>query len=81
VELEFGRFLKDRQQMLYYLARQNIVPKKAPSWAGHPFMLRPRIAGKETTALIIECLGIHDERSCKEVREHIKRLRRSLGYK
>jgi hypothetical protein len=92
MELEIGRFLKDRQQMLNYLAQQNVVPVKAPPWADHPFELRrnektkrgqpgQHIAGKETTAFLIECLGIRDERSCKEVRERIKRLRRSLGYK
>lgn len=92
MKLEMGRFVKDREQMLYYLARENIVPVKAPPWADHPFELRRNektkrgqigrhVAGTETTPFVMDILGIHDERSCKEVREHIKQIRKALGYK
>jgi hypothetical protein len=92
LKLEMGRFLKDREQMLHYLAQENVVPVKAPPWADHPFELRrnekskrgqigQHIVGKETTPLVMECLGIRDENSCREVRERIKRLRKSFGYK
>lgn len=91
MKLETARFLKDREQtlMLHYLARENIVPVKAPLWADHPFELRrnerrkrdqigQHVAGKETTAFIINILCIHDESSCKEVRECIKHIRQSM---
>jgi len=92
MKLDMARFLKDREQMLHYLARENIVPVKAPPWAVHQFELRRNertgrgqigrhVSGKETTALLIQLLGIHDEASCREVREHIKSLRTSFGYK
>jgi hypothetical protein len=85
-----ARFLKDPEELLHYLARENIVPVKAPEWADHPFELRRnekskrdpggRLAGKETTALVLEILGVHDEKSCKATREQIKHLRRSMRY-
>ena len=92
MKLEMARFLKDREQMLHYLARENIVPVKAPPWADHPFELRrnerrkrgqigQHVCGKETTAFIINVLCIRDESSCKEVRECIKHIRQSMGYK
>lgn len=92
MKLEMARFLKNREQMLYYLARENVVPVKAPPWAKYQFELRRNdktktgdpgrhITGRETTPDVIESLGIHDERSCKEVREYIKRLRKSIGYR
>ena len=40
MRLEMARFLKDREQMLHYLAQENVVPVKSPSWADHPFELR-----------------------------------------
>ena len=92
MKLETARFLKDREQTLtlHYLARQNIVPVKAPLWADHPFELRrnergkrgqigQHVEGKETTAFIInDVLCIRDESSCKEVRECIKHIRQSM---
>ena len=91
MKLETARFLKDREQtlMLHYLARENIVPVKAPPWADHPFELRrnergkrgqvgKHVYGKAATASIINVLGIRDESSCKEVREHIKHIRQSM---
>lgn len=91
-ESAIARFLKDPEEMLRCLAWENIAPVKAPPWADHPFELRrnekakrsqlgQHIAGKETAPLVIELLGIRDERSCKEVRERIKHLRESLGYR
>ena len=90
MKLEIARFLKDREQMLRYLAEANIFPVKAPPWASHPFELRrnektkrgqvgQHVVGIETAPLIMECIGVRDEKSCKEIREHIKRLRKSLG--
>ncbi len=92
MKLQMARFLSDREQMLHYLAQESVVPVKAPPWADYPFELRryekaergqigQHLIGKETTPLVIECLGIRDEKSCKEVREHIKRLRKSIGYR
>jgi len=89
--MKFEMF-KDKEQMLRYLAQENVVPVKAPPWADHPFELRRNekvkrgqigrhMLGKQTTPLIIELLGVRDEKSCKEVRERIKGLRKSLGYK
>lgn len=92
MKLEIARFLKDREQLLNYLARENIVPVKAPPWADHPFELRRRekmirgqigqhLVGQETTPVVMEVLDVRDERSCKEVRERIKRLRKTCDYK
>ena len=82
-------------QLIRDFAKSNVVPVKAPSWAKHRYELRrnnkadkagkytqgPHAFGREQTAAIIKVLGISDDRSCKAVREHIKRLRTSLGYK
>ncbi|MCD6297294.1 MAG: hypothetical protein J7M30_09080 [Deltaproteobacteria bacterium] len=91
MELEIARFLGNKDLLLNYFAQKSIVPVKSPPWADHPFGLRRnkkvknreigRLAGKKTMLLIMQALGIRDERSCKEVREHIKRLRKSYGYK
>jgi len=73
-------------------AEKNVVPVKAPPSAKHRYELRrndksgkdmqgPHAFGREETAAIIKCLGISDDRSCKAMREHIKSLRKSLGYK
>lgn len=86
-----ARFPEDREQMLHYLARENIVPVNAPPWAAHPFDLRrnekgkrgqvgQHVCGRETTALIIDGLCIRDDSSCKEVREHIKHIRQLMGH-
>jgi len=40
MKLEIARFLKDREQLLSYLAQQNVAPVKAPPWAEHEFELR-----------------------------------------
>lgn len=91
MKLEAARYLKNKEQMLSYLAQENVIPVKAPPWAGHPFELRrnerakrrqpgQHMLGKETTALIIELLGIRDDRTCKQVREQIKRQRKNARY-
>jgi hypothetical protein len=92
MKIEIARFLKDREQLLNYLARENIVPVKAPPWADHPFELRRRektirgqigqhLVSQKTTPVVMEVLGVRDERSCKEVRERIKQLRKTFGYR
>lgn len=92
MKLEIARFLGNKEQLLHYLAQENIVPVKSPPWADHPFELRrnekakkgqlgQHLVGKETTPLVTEVLGVRDERSCKEIREHIKRLRKTYGYR
>ena len=91
MKLEMARLLKNREQMLHYLAQQNVVPVKAPPWAEHPFELRrnektrrkqpgQHIVAPKTTPVVMEALGVRDERSCKEVRERIERLRKTYGY-
>lgn len=92
MRLEMARFLKHREQMLHYLARENVVPVKAPPWADYPFELRrnekvkrgqigQHLVGKETTPLVLELLGVRDETSCREVRELIKRLQKTYAYR
>lgn len=92
MKLEMARFLKNNEQMLHYLAQMNVVPVKAPQWADHPFELRrnekvkrgqpgQHLVGKETTPLVMELLGVQDEKSCREVRECIKRLRQTYRYR
>lgn len=92
MKLEMARFLKDREQLLNYLAQQNVVPVKAPPWAEHEFELRrnektkkgqigQHLISKGLTPFVMELLGVRDEKSCKEVRERVKRLRKSLEYK
>ncbi len=84
--LDMLGFLNNKEQLMHYLARENIVPVKAPPWADHSFELRRNektvrgqigrhLLGKETTAFVLEHLGVGDEQSCKEVREHIKWIR------
>jgi len=83
---------RDRQGVLLSLARENIVPVKAPPWARYPFELRRngktkkgdigRLISPGAADLILkEKLGVRDDESCREVRELIKRLRKSYGYK
>lgn len=90
--VEIEKLCGDREQLLHQLARENIVPVKAPEWAHHPFELRRNEKTKRgqigqhlfstgVTSLVIEYLGITDEQSCKAVRERIKRLRKNFGYK
>jgi len=88
MKLEMARFLKDEKQLLYYLAQVNVVPVRSPPWAEYPFELRrnqkmktERIASPAMTSHIMEFLGIRDKRSCEEVRERIKSIRRQLGCK
>lgn len=92
MKLEMARFLKNKEQMLYYLARENVVPVKSPPWADHPFELRrnqkmkrgqigQHLVGKEIIPLVMELLGVKDERSCREVRERIKHIRQQLRFK
>lgn len=92
MKLEIGRFLRNRELLLNYLAQENIVPVKAPPWAEYPFELRRRektirgqigqhLVGQKTTPVVMEVLGVRDEKSCKEVREHIKRLRKTFSYR
>lgn len=89
MKLEMARFLRDEKQMLYYLAQANVVPVQSPSWAEYPFELRRNqkmdtgrhIASPAMTSHIMELLGIHDKRSCEEVRERIKFIRQQVGYK
>lgn len=92
MKLDMVRFLRDKECLLDYLAQENIVPVKAPSWADYPFELRRNkkslkgqigrhVTGQKTTPTILNVLGVHDERSCKEVREYIKHTRQIKGYK
>lgn len=92
MKIEIARYAKDPEQILFYLARMNVVPVKAPPWADHPFELRRNektkmgllghhMVGKETTPIIIELLGIHDEKSCDAVRKRINKIRKSMKYK
>lgn len=92
MKIEMAGFFADIEQLLHFLARENTVPVKAPPWADHPFLLRRNakkernlpgrhMIGKETTPVIIERLGIHDNQSCERVRERIKQIRHCLGYK
>ena len=87
MKLDMARFLKDKEQLVNYCARENIVPVKAPPWAQSRFELRRnkkqpgRLVGSNTLPVVLEALGVRDERSCKDVREHIKRLRKVYGYK
>jgi len=91
MKLEMARFLKSREQTLYYLAHENIVPVKSPPWAEHPFGLRrnektkrgqigQHLLGTKTTPLIMELLGIHDERSCRQVRQHIRLIQQEVRH-
>ena len=92
MKIEMARYAKDPEQMLSYLARMNVVPVKAPSWADHPFELRRNektkmgllghhLVGRETTPIVIQLLGIHDKKSCDAVRNRIREIRKSMGYK
>ena len=87
-----ARFLKDRDQMLHYLAQENVVPVKAPPWADYPFELRrnekvkrgqigQHLVSKGTMPMVLELLGVRNETSCREVRELIKRLRKTYAYR
>lgn len=87
MKLDMAGLLRDRERLLNYLAQENIVPVKAPIWADHPFELRrnektlrvqvgQRFIGKKTTPIILDILGVHDEKSCIEVRKYIKNLRK-----
>jgi hypothetical protein len=91
MKLEIARLLSNKEHLLSYLAKENIVPVKAPPWAAHRFELRRNekmlkgligrhVTGRKTMPLILDALGVHDEKSCKEVREHIKHLRKIYGY-
>jgi len=86
MELRMARFLNDREGMLDYLARANIVPVLTDPGAKQcSFELR-RDQGKEPAvspamaARIINALGVIDENSCKGVGERIKDVRQSRGY-
>lgn len=92
MQIEIARFLKEREKLLNYLARENIVPVKAPPWADYPFELRRRektirgqigqhLVGQKTMPAVMEVLGVQDERSCREVRERIKNLRKAYDYR
>lgn len=92
MRLEIARFLKDREQMLHYLAQQNVVPVKSPPWADYPFELRrnervkrgqigQHLVSQGMTPLVMEILGVRNETSCRGVREAIKCLRKTYGYK
>ena len=80
----------DRDWWIPRFAWEDMVPVKAPPWAKYPFELRRNqktekgqpgrhYAGRETTPEILKFLDIHDEESCRRVREQIKRRRRQLG--
>jgi len=92
MKLDMAGFLKNKEHLLNYLAQENIVPVKAPFWADCPFELRrnektlkgqvgQHITGQKTTPVILDILGVHDERSCKEVRGYIKHLRQIQVHK
>lgn len=91
MKLDMARFLMNREHLLNYLVRENIVPVKAPPWADYPFELRrnektlrgqvgQHVTGISMTPIILNIMGVHDESSCKEVRERIKRLREVKGW-
>ncbi len=91
MKLEMARLLRDPEWLLAYLARQNVVPVKAPPWSENQFELRRNektrrgqvgrhFVSRGLTPIVMEVLGVRDEESCREVRERIKRIRRSLGY-
>lgn len=91
MKLDMARFMNDRDGMLHYLAKENVVPVKAPPWADHPFELRrnektlrgqigKHLVGREMTPLVLELLGVRDEQSCKAVRKRIKQIRQHFGY-
>ena len=92
MELNMGKCMKNREMMLRYLASENVVPVKAPPWAKHPFELRRNektkklqvgrhMVGTETTPEVLGLLGVSDYQSCKAVREHMKKIRKSMGFK
>ncbi|GAG78494.1 unnamed protein product [marine sediment metagenome] len=87
MRLDMARFLKDKEQLVNYFARENIVPVKAPPWAKPRFELRRNtkqpghLVSSNMLPVVLEALGVQDERSCKDVREHIKHLRKVYGYK
>lgn len=77
---------RDREGILHYLAKENVVPVKAPSWADYSFELRrnektlrgqtgKHFISKEMTQLVLDFLGVRDEQSCKAVRDQIKWIR------
>jgi hypothetical protein len=91
MELDIARFLNDKDSLLRYLARENIVPVKASEWSKYEYILRrnektekrqigTHFDGTETTASIIKALGVYDDKTCKQVGEQIKALRKSLNY-
>ena len=91
MRLEMDRFLKDKEQLVNYFAQENIVPVKSPPWAEYPFELRRnektkrgqigrQLLGTKTTPLIMEFLDIHDEQSCRRVRQHIRLIQRESRH-
>lgn len=89
MNLNMANYMSDPQRLTGYMARENIVPVKAPPWAKHEFELRRNdksarnlpgrhLLGKETAQVVLERLGVSDEASCREAREEIKRVRRQL---
>ena len=88
MQLNMANFLRDPNRLIEYMARENIVPVKAPPWADYEFELRRNektlrnlpgrhLQGKETSQWVLRRLGVTDEESCKQVREQIKRLHRT----
>lgn len=78
----------ERDALIRYFARENIIPVKAPYWSKYPYILRrvekrkrgmigTHLTGNETTAELLKILVIYDDESCRKVREEIKRLRKS----
>lgn len=91
MKLPLANILNDPEQVLQYLAKENVIPIKTPSWSDYPFVLRRRekarrkqigqhIFGKETMQVILQVIGVKDTHSCKAVRERIKRIRLKMGY-
>lgn len=91
MKLDVARFMGGPERMLHYLAKENVVPVKAPPWADYPFELRrnektkrvqvgTHFVSKGMTPLVLEVLGVRDERSCKAVRDRIKRIQQHSGY-
>ena len=83
---------EDRDWWIMRFAQEDMVPVKAPPWSKYPFELRRNqktanrqpgrhYAGRETTPDILKFLGVHDEESCRRVREQIKRRRQELGLR
>ena len=83
MRIDMAGILNNKEQMLHCLARENVVPVKAPSWSKYPFELRNgrHMFSQGLIPKVMELLGVHDQESCKEIRNRIKLIRQAAGYK